>query len=164
MNPRTKRNLILITALVLLVAAVILWAKTPRTFEQAMGNGFDRIRVDQVHAFVPTVRGGEADTHEVTLYPEDPAYEELWTLLDEQEFYPAMRKVQSQQMQLDHYAYLSFLIQEEDSWYSWRVDMPGSRYIQFLGYNKSRHFSPSGGLDFQQDVIDLLLAQPYTSS
>jgi len=163
MNPRTKRNLTLVTVLVLLVAAVTLWAKTPRTFEQAMGNGFDRDRVDHVQAFVSAVNG-DMETHEVTLDPQDPAYEALWTLLDEQEFYPAMQKVQSQQMQLDHYAYLSFLIQEEDSWYSWRVDMPGSRYIQFLGYGKSHHFSPSGGLAFQQDVIDLLLAQPYTSS
>ena len=99
MNPRTKRNLILIAVLVLLVAGVTLWAKTPSTFEQAMGSDFDRTRVDHVQAFVPTVRGGD-DTHEVILVPEDPAYEALWALLDEQEFYPVLGKVQSQQMQL----------------------------------------------------------------
>ena len=163
MNSRTKQILIFVVVLVLLVTAVTLWAKTPRTFEQAMGSGFDRTRVDQVHAFVPTVRGGEADTHEVILDPEDPAYEALWALLDEQEFYPAMKKVQSQQMQLEHYAYVAFMTQEEDGWYSYQVDIPGSRYIQILGH-KNRYFSPSGGLEFQQEVIDLLLAQPNTSS
>lgn len=163
MNSRTKQILIFVAVLVLLVTAVTLWAKTPRTFEQAMGSGFDRTRVDQVHAFVPTVRGGEADTHEVILDPEDPAYEALWALLDEQEFYPAMKKVQSQQMQLEHYAYVAFMTQEEDGWYSYQVDIPGSRYIQILGH-KNRYFSPSGGLEFQQEVIDLLLAQPNTSS
>ena len=163
MNSRTKRNLILVAVLAILVAAVILWAKTPRTFEQAMGSGFDRDRVDQVHAFVPTVRGGEADTHEVILFPDDPACEALWALLDEQEFYSALEKVDSQQMQLDHYAYVAFMTQEEDGWYSYRVDIPGSRYIQILGH-KNRYFSPSGGLEFQQEVIDLLLAQPNTSS
>ena len=163
MNSRTKQILIFVAVLVLLVTAVTLWAKTPRTFEQAMGSGFDRTRVDQVHAFVPTVRGGEADTHEVILDPADPAYEALWALLAEQEFYPAMKKVQSQQMQLEHYAYVAFMTQEEDGWYSYRVDIPGSRYIQILGH-KNRYFSPSGGLEFQQDVIDLLLAQPCTTS
>ena len=163
MNSRTKQILIFVAVLVLLVTAVTLWAKTPRTFEQAMGSGFDRDRVDQVHAFVPTVRGGEADTHEVILDPEDPAYEALWALLDEQEFYPAMKKVQSQQMQFEHYAYVAFMTQEEDGWYSYQVDIPGSRYIQILGH-KNRYFSPSGGLEFQQEEIDLLLAQPNTSS
>lgn len=164
MNPRTKRNLILIAVLVILMVAVILWAKTPRTFEQAMGNDFDRTRVDHVQAFVPTVRDGD-DTHKVTLSPEDPAYEALWALLDAQEYYPVMEKVHGYQMQLDHYAFLAFLIREEDGLYSsYEVDIPGSRYIQFLSWEKNRHFSPSGGLEFQQDVIDLLLAQPSTAS
>lgn len=159
MNPRTKRTLILIAALVLLVAAVTLWAKIPRTFEQAMGNGFDRTRVDQVHAFVSTVNGIE--TREVFLSPGDPAYEELWALLDAQEYYPVMKRVHGQQMQLDHYVFLAFRIPEEEGWSSWPVDISGSRYIQFLG-GRNLYFSPSGGLAFQQDVIDLLLAQPYT--
>lgn len=159
MNPRTKRNLILGAVLVILVTAVILWAKTPRTFDQAMGGGFDRTRVDQVHAFVPTVRGGD-ETHEVILSPKDPTYEELWALLDSQEYYPVMERVDGQQMQLEHYAFLAFRIPEEEGWSSWPVDIPGSRYIQFLGGSGNHHFSPSGGLEFQQDVIDLLLAQP----
>lgn len=160
MNPRTKRNLLLIAVLALLVTAVTLWAKTPRTFDQAMGGSFDRARVDHIQAFVPTV-SGDTESHKVILYPEDPAYEELWALLDEQEFYPVIEKVNGQQMQLEHYAFLAFLIAEEDSMYSYEVDIPGSRYMQFL-QGKNRFFSPSGGLAFQQDVIDFLLAQPYT--
>lgn len=163
MNPRTKRTLILIAALVILVTAVILWAKIPRTFEQAMGNDFDRTRIDRVEVFVSSVRGSE-ETRKVILQSDDPAYEMLWALLDGQEFYPAMEKIQSQQMKLDHYAYLAFRVPEEDGWSSWRLDLSGSRYIQFLPGSGSHYFSPSGGLAFQQEVIDLLLVQPYTAN
>ena len=162
MNPRTKRNLLLIAVLALLVTAVTLWAKTPRTFDQAMGSGFDRDRVDQIHAFVCTISGTE--TREVVLNPDDPACEELWAILDGQGYYPALEKINGQQMKLEHYVYLSCRVQEDGVVFPWRVDIPGSRYMQFLGMNRDRHFSPSGGLEFQQDVIDLLLAQPCTLS
>lgn len=161
MNPRTKRNLILIAVLVLLVAAVTLWAKIPRTFEQAMGNGFDRACVARVEAYV-TALSGESETRQVELSTDDPAYEDLLVLLDSQEYRPAMKKVHGQQMQLDHYAYLTFIMKKEDGWSSWLMDITGSRYIQFLPGGRSHYFSPSGGLAFQQEVIDLLLAQPYT--
>lgn len=160
MNPRTKRTLILIAVLALLVTAVTLWVKTPRTFDQAMGGSFDRARVDQIHAFVCTVSGTEI--REVVLTPDDPAYEELWALLDGQGYYPALEKIHGQQMQLEYYSYISCWIQKDEVIVPWHVDIPGSRYMQFLGMNRDRHFSPSGGLEFQQDVIDFLLAQPYT--
>ena len=161
MNPRTKRTMTIAVVVVLLAALV--WYLYPRSFAQAMGKNFDWEEVQQIQVYLVSTDFANGETREIFLYTDDPAYEELRTLLDSQKYNPPMGEVYGQAMQLEYYAYFTFSAQKEDGWFGRTLVIPGARNIQFLP-GDGRFFSPSGGLEFQQDVIDLLLAQPCTLS
>ncbi|MGM9565427.1 hypothetical protein [Evtepia sp.] len=156
MNPRTKKILLFALAVVLILAAVVVWTSYPRTFDQAMGRGFDRDRVTHVTAFFTPLKTGE-DSIRIELSPDDPAYEDLLALLDSQEYHPNFDQY-SQSMTIGG-IFISFI--QEDG--PWNMYFTGNERMQFLPHTgKDAFYSTPGGEAFQQEILDLLLAQPHT--
>lgn len=154
MNPRTKRGLTIAVLLVLLAALV--WFLYPRRFDQAMGKTFDPQEVVSVQAILH----GSETLLEVTLSPEDPAYEELLTLLESKKYVRTPGR-EWQEITLDYSVILAFGREGGDNC----LDFTGEDAMRFYGSHEGeRWYRVSGAQAFQQKVLDLLLAQPYTTS
>ena len=154
MNPRTKRWLL--AAEVLILAVLALWVLYPRSLNQVMGRDFDREEILQVQATLANMDMDTGGIREVFLTPDDPAYEELMTLLDGQTYrFPGLAS-RSREITLDHTVRLTFAQNAAH----WEYSFTGADDIQ-IG---DRTFHARDGEAFQQEVLDLLLAQPYTVS
>ena len=157
MNPRTKKILLAALAVVLILVAVVVWTSYPRTFDQAMGRGFDRDRVTHVTAFFTPIEN-EEDTIRIELSPDDPAYEDLLTLLDSQKYHPNFDQY-SQSMTI---GVIFILFIQEDG--PWNMYFTGNERMQFLPHTgKEASYSTPGGEAFQQEILDLLLEQAQTA-
>ena len=155
MNPRTKRTLTI--AIVAVLVAVLVWLLYPRTFQQAMGRSFDPENTCSVQAILHH-KGGPME--EVTLSPEDPAYGELMALLESQKYVRTPGR-EWREVTLDYSVTLAFGREGGDNC----LDFTGEDAMRFSGsHEKERWYRVSGGQTFQQEVLDLLLAQPNTSS
>ena len=155
MNPRTKRTLTVTVVVVLL--AVLVWFLYPRSFQQAMGRTFDPENICSVQAILHE-KGGPMT--EITLSPEDPAYEELVSLLESKKYVCTPGR-EWREITLDYSVTLAFGWEGGDSC----LDFTGEDAMRFYGsHERERWYRVSGAQAFQQDVLDLLLAQPYTSS
>lgn len=154
MNPRTKRTMTIAVVVVLLAALV--WFLYPRSFAQAMGKTFDPENTCSVQAILHE-KGGPMV--EITLSPEDPAYEELIALLESKKYVCTPGR-EWQEITLDYSVTLAFGREGGDNC----LDFTGEDAMRFYGsHEKERWYRVSGGQAFQQDVLDLLLAQPYTT-
>ena len=155
MNPRTKRTLI-VTVVVVLVTALV-WFLYPRSFAQAMGRTFDRESTCTVQA---VLRKGGSSMIEVTLSFEDPAYGELMALLESKKYVCTPGR-EWQEVTLDYSVTLAFGREGGDNC----LDFTGEDAMRFYGsHEKERWYRVSGAQAFQQEILDLLLAQPYTAS
>ena len=151
MNPRTKRILI---AAGLAVAVGLIWLLFPRTLDQAMGGDFDRTEVLSVQALLMS-RG---ESKEVTIDPKDPACQELLTLLDSRRYVRTPPR-QWQEITLAYHVILAFGTEGADHC----MDFTGDDGMRFYGSHvRDRWFRTPGGEAFQQEILDLLLAQPHT--
>ena len=154
MNPRTKR--ILTMAIVVVLVAALVWFLYPRSFAQAMGRTFDRESTCTVQA---VLRKGGSSMIEVTLSPEDPAYGELMALLESKK-YVCTPDREWQEVTLDYSVTLAFGREGGDNC----LDFTGEDAMRFYGsHEKERWYRVSGAQAFQQEILDLLLAQPYTT-
>ena len=150
MNPRTKKILLFALAVVLILVAVVIWIRYPRTFDQAMG--IDREAVNQVHVTLT----GQGGNRELTILPAATAYGELMALLEEPSYIPLYLDKGNRTMTLDYEVSLSFLQGEE----AYGMTFSGDKPIWFVGSGmRDRSFRTSGGEVFQQEILDFLLEQ-----
>lgn len=163
MSKRKRRGILLVVVVVLLAGVVATVAYYPRTFAQAMGN-YDLQRLDHIEIWLSHPERGQS--REINLSADDPATEELLTLLEGQRYRPVYHApwspLHGRAMGLDYLVQGLFYFQKEDD------DYPAV-FLGCIGHPEIT-LGPGGlfrrgfRLDpaVQQQMLDLLLEQPYT--
>lgn len=165
MTKRRRRVVVIAVVIVLLAAVILTVAYYPRSFAQAVGGSYDPAKTPQenglqeVHVFLSGVTVDE--TRELHIDPDDPAAAELTALLDSQSWRPVYPEV-GRQVELDYVVMGVYLVGDP-----YGGGRPGARF--FLDGSGIAQAGQGGDLKdyrmdpaLQQQILDLLLEQPYT--
>lgn len=166
MTKRRRRVVVIAVVIVLLVAVILTVAYYPRSFAQAVGGSYDPAKtprengLQELHVFLSGVTADE--TRELHLAPDDPAVAEVTALLDSQSWRPAY-PTGARQIGMDYMVMASYVMVgdgQEGGIPAARVLLDGSRIAQAgVGADlKDYRMDPA----LQQEILDLLLEQPYT--
>lgn len=158
-------------ALVIVVAAALVAIfHQSRTFTQIMGQDYAPGKVDSVHVYLQAM-GHDAPSREVVLSGEDPAAQELLALLGSQTYDVGYEvgAIEGHAVPLDYTITLILTMEPEPE------EGASAAFLYFDGSDEAT----MDGLDraagsngwvrthyqadpaFQQEILDLLLAQPY---
>ena len=162
----TKRNnaALAIGIILVIVAALVAIFNQSRTFPQIMGQSYASAKVESIHIYLSPMQNG-LPTRELTLTQEDPAAQDLLNLLGGQ-VYDVWYDVgagEGHQILLDYTVYMTLSMEQAMA----TVALDGSKYMDIDGLDRGSwngnwvrtHYRAD--LAFQQEVLDLLLAQPY---
>ena len=162
MSKRRQRGIWIAVGIVVLAAVLLTAAYYPRSFAQAMGEDYDRQRLDHISIYLSHPEQGQS--REITLSPADPATEDLLALLEGQRYRPVYHNpwtpISGRALALDYWVHGVFVFQEEE-------DGSAAVSLSFDG-NPEIGIGPGGvfrrgyRLDpaVQQQLLDLLTAQP----
>lgn len=167
----TKRNnaALAIAIILVIVAALVAIFNQSRTFPQIMGQSYASAKVESIHIYLSPMQNG-LPTRELTLTQEDPAAQDLLNLLGGQ-VYDVWYDVgagEGHQILLDYTVYMTLSMEPEGEAQAMAtVALDGSKYMDIDGLDRGSwngnwvrtHYRAD--LAFQQEVLDLLLAQPY---
>ena len=146
-----KHKIALVELVVILAVAVYFFF--PRPLSSALGSGFDPDAVTGVQVDL-TAFGGEAERgRTLSLSPDDPAWEELLSLLSSKWYCPYYLEGSSRNVTLS---------QPEAVF---RYSLTGDKAIDLAAGaegNRGRSFQVTDSQAFQQSVLDFLLEQEYT--
>lgn len=165
MTKRRRRAVVIAVVIVLLAAVILTVAYFPRSFAQAVGGSYDPAKTPQENGLqeVYIILSGVTvdETRELHLDPDDPAAAELTALLDSQSWRPVYPEV-GRQVELDYVVMGVYLVGDP-----YGGGRPGARF--FLDGSGIAQAGQGGDLKdyrmdpaLQQEILDLLLAQPYT--
>ena len=168
----TKRNngALAIGIVIVIVAALVAIFTQSRTFAQAMGQDYAPEKVDSVRVYLQAM-GHDAPSREVVLSGEDPAAQELLALLGSQTYDVGYEvgAIEGHAVPLDYTITLILTMEPEPE------EGASAAFLYFDGSDEAT----MDGLDraagsngwvrthyqadpaFQQEILDLLLAQPY---
>ena len=165
MTKRRRRAVVIAVVIVLLVAVILTVAYYPRSFAQAVGGSYDPAKTPQenglqeIHVSLSGITVDE--TRELHIGPDDPAAAELTALLDSQSWRPVYPEV-GRQVELDYVVMGVYLVGDP-----YGGGRPGARF--FLDGSGIAQAGQGGDLKdyrmdpaLQQEILDLLLEQPYT--
>lgn len=148
---------------VALAVGLLAWAFWPRTFAQTVGEGYDPSQIWEMQVTLNDVADPDR-SRSVVLSAGDPALEEALSILNGQRYRPIYHwgAITGKSVPLDYYI-AGFLVFEKEG------DGYPASFFYFSG-NREAVLSRLGGEDrsyrveqaFQQELLDLLLAQPYT--
>lgn len=153
-NRSTKHKIAIVEIVIVVLLAV--WLFFPKNFQKAMGYDFDP---EQVTAVTALLAAGEEE-RTVDLSPADPAFEELMTLLESSRYRAQGVGGQDQGQGQDYRVTLTFRQNAQ----TYTLSFAGGEQMDFHGSGEegSRAFRTSDNQAFQQEILDVLLAQPYT--
>lgn len=167
----TKRNngALAIGIVIVIVAALVAIFTQSRTFAQAMGQDYAPEKVDSIHVYLQAM-GHDAPSREVVLSGEDPAAQELLALLGSQTYDVGYEvgAIEGHAVPLDYTITLILTMEPEEEGASASfLYFDGSDEATMDGLDKAAgsngwvrtHYRVD--LAFQQEILDLLLAQPY---
>lgn len=168
----TKQNRALGLALVIVVVTALVAIFTQsRTFAQAMGQDYAPEKVDSVRVYLQAM-GHDAPSREVVLSGEDPAAQELLALLGSQTYDVGYEvgAIEGHAVPLDYTITLILTMEpepEEEGVSSAFLYFDGSDEATMDGLDRAAgingwvrtHYQADPA--FQQEILDLLLAQPY---
>ena len=165
MTKRRRRVVVIAVVIVLLAAVILTVAYYPRSFAQAVGGSYDPAKTSQENGLqeVYVILSGITvdETRELHIDPDDPAAAELTALLDSQSWRPVYPEV-GRQVELDHVVMGVYLVGDP-----YGGGRPGARF--FLDGSGIAQAGQGGDLKdyrmdpaLQQQILDLLLEQPYT--
>lgn len=165
MTKRRRRAVVIAVVIVLLVAVILTVAYFPRSFAQAVGGSYDPAKTPQENGLqeVYVILSGITvdETRELHIDPDDPAAAELTALLDSQSWRPVYPEV-GRQVELDYVVMGVYLVGDP-----YGGGRPGARF--FLDGSGIAQAGQGGDLKdyrmdpaLQQQILDLLLEQPYT--
>ena len=165
MTKRRRRAVVIAVVIVLLVAVILTVAYYPRSFAQAVGGSYDPAKTPQENGLqeVYVILSGITvdETRELHIDPDDPAAAELTALLDSQSWRPVYPEV-GRQVELDYVVMGVYLVGDP-----YGGGRPGARF--FLDGSGIAQAGQGGDLKdyrmdpaLQQEILDLLLEQPYT--
>lgn len=158
MTKRKRRGILIAAAVVLLAVVAGTVACFPRTFAQAIGN-YDLQQLDHIDIWLSHPERGQS--REIILSADDPATEELLTLLEGQRYRPVYHApwnpVTGRALVLDYWVHETFVFQKEgDSYPAAFLDCDGHPEIT-LGpgglFRRGFRLDPA----VQQQMLDLLL-------
>lgn len=161
MPSKTKKILALVLVLAALAVVLFLLLR-PRTFPQTMGRDYDPDRLREISVYLTQTESGQS--REITLSPEDPAAEELLALLNSWTYSPVYHfgVNTGHSIALDYYGSVFLIFEkQEDGYPAGAFYFDGYPEIQTSGTGGHRG-SYRLSKDQQQQLLDLLLAQPYT--
>ena len=163
----SKRGKLVLVIVLAVIVALIIWSQVPRNLSQVPRNLSQAMEMEpsQVKAVDIYLLGlTDKDSYKLTLSPEDPAFSRLWDLLDSKGYVPMVSvnipqalpflPVGSHGTRLDYDIYLLFL-QKDRELSPDHVNMDGWEGI----YLNHWYYRTSDSLAFQQEVLDLLIAQ-----
>lgn len=169
----TKRNngALAIGIVIVIVAALVAIFTQSRTFAQAMGQGYAPEKVDSVRVYLNAM-DHDIPSREVVLSGEDPAAQELLALLGSQTYDVGYEvgAIEGHAVPLDYTITLILTMEPESE-----EEGASAAFLYFDGSDEATmdgldRAAGSNGwvrthyrvdLAFQQEVLDLLLAQPY---
>lgn len=155
MSKRTKTVWVLVLAACI---AFLCWAFYPRTFERALGGPTHMItRIEATLTPDPTGQSRQ-EYYSVTLTPDDKDFESLLYLLGNRRYIPLYPSGGSRFITMDYIVDIGFCLADINGPDAYRVSgihLTGDQSIQ-IG---RRDYRTSGSEAFQQEVLDLLLAQ-----
>ena len=167
----TKRNngALAIGIVIVIVAALVAIFTQSRTFAQAMGQDYAPEKVDSIHVYLQAM-GHDAPSREVVLSGEDPAAQELLALLGSQTYDVGYEvgAIEGHAVPLDYTITLILTMEPEEEGASAPfLYLDGSDEATMDGLDRAAgsngwvrtHYRVD--LAFQQEILDLLLAQPY---
>lgn len=165
MTKRRRRVVVIAVVIVLLAAVILTVAYFPRSFAQAVGGSYDPAKTPQENGLqeVYVILSGITvdETRELHIDPDDPAAAELTALLDSQSWRPVYPEV-GRQVELDYVVMGVYLVGDP-----YGGGRPGARF--FLDGSGIAQAGQGGDLKdyrmdpaLQQEILDLLLEQPYT--
>ena len=148
---------------VALAVGLLAWAFWPRTFAQTVGEGYDPSQIWEMQVTLNDVADPDR-SRAVVLSAGDPALEEALSILNGQRYRPIYHwgAITGKSVPLDYYI-AGFLV----------FDKEGDGYPASFFYFSGNREAVLSRLDgegrsyrveqaFQQELLDLLLAQPYT--
>ena len=148
---------------VALAVGLLAWAFWPRTFAQTVGEGYDPSQIWEMQVTLNDVADPDR-SRAVVLSAGDPALEEALSILNGQRYRPIYHwgAITGKSVPLDYYI-AGFLVFEKEG------DGYPASFFYFSG-NREAVLSRLDGEGrsyrveqaFQQELLDLLLAQPYT--
>ena len=156
-------------ALVIVVAAALAAIfHQSRTFTQIMGQDYDPERIDHVQVFLSAM-DHDTPSREVFLTPEDPATQTLLDLLNgslyEVQYAPVWANT-DRSVRLDYIISMTIVMDPEDGGYPYAdLRFRGCPEAEIHGVNSvwprwiQTYYRADSAL--QQEILDLLLAQPY---
>ena len=146
-----------------LAVGLLAWAFWPRTFAQTVGEGYDPSQIWEMQVTLNDVADPDL-SRAVVLSAGDPALEEALSILNGQRYRPIYHwgAITGKSVPLDYYI-TGFLVFEKEG------DGYPASFFYFSG-NREAVLSRLDGEGrsyrveqaFQQELLDLLLAQPYT--
>lgn len=154
---------------IVVVAALLAIFNQSRTFPQLMGQSYAPTKVESIHIYLSPMQNG-LPARELTLTQEDPAAQDLLNLLGGQ-VYDVWYDVgagEGHQILLDYTVYMTLSMEPEGEAQTMAtVALDGSKYMDIDGLDRGSwngnwvrtHYRADPA--FQQEVLDLLLAQPY---
>lgn len=167
----TKRNngALAIGIVIVIVAALVAIFHQSRTFTQIMGQDYAPEKVDSIHVYLQAM-GHDAPSREVVLSGEDPAAQELLALLGSQTYDVGYEvgAIEGHAVPLDYTITLILTMEPEEEGASAPfLYFDGSDEATMDGLDRAAgsngwvrtHYRVD--LAFQQEILDLLLAQPY---
>lgn len=165
MTKRRRRVVVIAVVIVLLAAVILTVAYYPRSFAQAVGGSYDPAKTPQENGLqeIYVILSGITvdETRELHIDPDDPAAAELTALLDSQSWRPVYPEV-GRQVELDYVVMGVYLVGDP-----YGGGRPGARF--FLDGSGIAQAGQGGDLKdyrmdpaLQQEILDLLLEQPYT--
>ena len=154
-----KHKIALVELVVILAVAVYFFF--PRPLSGALGSGFDPDEVTGVQVDL-TAFGGEAEGgRTLSLSPDDPAWEELLSLLSSKWYRPYYLEGSSRNVTLDYTVQITISQPEA----VFRYSLTGDKAIDLAAGaegTRGRSFQVTDSQAFQQSVLDFLLEQEYT--
>ena len=166
----TKRNngALAIGIVIVIVAALVAIFTQSRTFTQIMGQGYAPEKVDSVRVYLQAM-GHDAPSREVVLSGEDPAAQELLALLGSQTYDVGYEvgAIEGHAVPLDYTITLILTMEPEPEEEGASLYFDGSDEATMDGLDRAAgsngwvrtHYQTDQA--FQQEILDLLLAQPY---
>ena len=153
----SKRKIIPLAAALAICAALLIWSEAPRSFSYA--SGIDPAEIVAVDIYLLAVEA--ENSWWTTLPPDDPAFTALWDKLDSEKYYPLVTENVPKALHMPGGGHGIHLDYEVNLFFRSRGEPPHHISIDgWEGIQMGRWFyRTSGGLAFQQELLDLLLAQ-----
>lgn len=157
--------------LIVVVAALLAIFNQSRTFPQLVGQSYAPDKVESIHIYLSPMHNG-LPTREITLTQEDSAAQDLLDLLGSQVYdvWYDVGSGEGHQILLDYTVYMVLYMEPEGEEQTVAtVSLDGSAYMDTDALGPGGWSSNSNWVRthyradpaFQQEVLDLLLAQPY---